>query len=54
MSDAVEHGRPGLLLSPIQNRGIWRAQGDDLRTFLDEFVVSLQQFVFLPGLNLQG
>ena len=31
--------------------GKWRAQGDDLRTFLTDFVAALPQIDF-PGVNL--
>lgn len=30
----------------------WRAQGDDFRTFLGDFVAALPQIEFPPGLNL--
>jgi hypothetical protein len=30
----------------------WRAQGDDLRTFLGDFVAALPQIEFPAGLNL--
>ena len=36
-----ENRKPGRRIHPAKK---WRAQGDDFRTFLGEFVSSLQQF----------
>ena len=40
------------LLETYVSKGKWRAQGDDYRTFLGDFVASLPQFDFLGALSL--
>ena len=41
-----------LKLLKTKTRKKWRAQGDDSRTFLGDFVAALPQIEFPPGLNL--